>query len=136
MRTVFSVALLATALLAMNVRAADEKADLKPLEEMADKALKAYNEGDWKGFFADYAKSMAALATEQTFKALYTDQAMKNLGKYESKKLLDKETVLAGDFPLLVYEAKFEKAEKVKASFNFTKEDGKFKIMQVRFDKQ
>lgn len=135
MRTVFSVALLATALLAMNVRAADEKADSKALEEMADKALKGYNDGDWKVFYADYAKSMAALATEPVFKMMYQDQAMKNLGKYESKKLLDKETVVQGDTPLLVYEAKFEKAEKVKASFNFTKEDGKFKIMQIRFDK-
>ena len=116
-----------------NVRAAD--ADKAKLEATVDKVLKAYNEGDAKTFNGEYAKMMSAVATEQTFKTMYQDQYMKNLGKYESKKPLEKETVATGDFPLLVYEAKFEKAPKVKVSVNFTKDGDEFKLMQVRFDK-
>jgi hypothetical protein len=105
---------------------------MKGLEEKVDKLLKAYNDNDWKAFYTDYAKSMSALATEPTFKMLYVD---KGLGKIVSKKLIDKETVSAGDFPLLVYEAEFEKDKKIKVSVNFTKEDGQFKVMQVQFNK-
>ena len=105
---------------------------MKGLEEKVDKMLKAYNDNDWKAFFTDYAKSMAALATEPTYKMLYGD---KGFGKFVSKKLIDKETVSANDTPLLVYEAEFEKEKKVKISVNFTKEDGQLKVMQVQFNK-
>ena len=127
--------ILAVSVLGSEVHAAD-KLDPKPLEAIIDNALKGYNDGDYKVFFADYAKSMAAVATEQTFKSMYTDQYKKNLGDYVSRKPIDKETVLMGDFPLMVFDAEFSKEKKVKLSVNFTKEDGKFKIMQMRFDKQ
>ena len=49
------------------------------LEATLDKAMKAYNAGDWKAFFADYAPSMSAIATEQTFKAL----SVQSRGEFE-----------------------------------------------------
>ena len=140
MRSFRTVGLAAVAVLlcsfTLNAKAAAGK-DAPPevfkgLEEKVDKLLKAYNDNDWKAFFGDYAKSMSALATEPTYKMLYGD---KGFGKFVSKKLIDKETVSAGNLPLLVYEAEFEKEKKVKISVNFTKEDDQFKIMQVRFDK-
>jgi hypothetical protein len=117
---------------AMAARAAD--VDKAKLEKTVDTMLKAYNEGDAKTFNAQYAKTMAAVATEQTFNTLYKGQAMDKYGKFESKKAIDKETVATGDFPLLVYEGKFAKAEKVKISVNFTKDGDELKVMQVRFD--
>ena len=117
------------------VNAGEEKKVDAALEAKVDNVLKGYNDDDHKVFFADYAKSMAALATEQTFKTMYVNMAKKDFGKYVSKKLIPAQTVNTGDFPLLVYEGEFEKNKKVKISVNFTKEDGNFKIMQVRFDK-
>jgi hypothetical protein len=114
------------------VRAAD--ADKAKLEKTVDTLLKAYNEGDAKTFNAQYAKTMAAVATEQTFNTMYKGQYMEKFGKFESKKAIDKETVAIGDFPLLVFEGKFAKAEKVKIAVNFTKDGDEFKVMQVRFD--
>ena len=134
-RWIWAVAL-CVGLCAMNSRAASSKDAapevMKGLEEKVDKMLKGYNDNSWKDFFADYAKSMAALGTESTFKMLYAD---KGFGKFVSKKLIDKETVSSGDLPLLVYEAEFEKEKKVKVSVNFTKDGDQLKIMQVQFNK-
>jgi hypothetical protein len=132
-KKMIAVAMLMLTTVALNVHAAD--ADKKKLEETVDRLLKAYNEGDAKTFNAEYAKPMAAVATDATFKLLYQDTAMKNLGKYVSKTPLDKETVVAGDIALLVFEAKFEKADKVKVSVNFMKDGEDLKVQQVRMDK-
>jgi hypothetical protein len=104
-------------------------ADQKSLDAVVDKALVGYNAGDAKVFFADYAKMMAAIATDAAFDAMYKSQPF---GKYVSRQPIKAETVLAGDSPLLVYQAEFEKNKKVKISVNFTKEDGAFKVMQIQ----
>lgn len=97
--------------------------------------MKGYNAGDAKVFFADYAKLLSAVATPAMFDALYKNAAMKEYGKYESKSLLAKESVVDGETPLLVFAAKFEKNPKVKLSVNFMQEDGKPKVMQVTIEK-
>ncbi|MFN7976061.1 MAG: hypothetical protein U0166_27625 [Acidobacteriota bacterium] len=110
--------------------------DAAKLEGMLDNALKAYNAQDAKAFYADYAKSLAGIATDQAFNTMYKDGYMKDLGKFVSKTMVKEKSVVTGDFPLMVFNAKFDKNEKVTLSCNFTKEDGNFKIMQIRFDKQ
>ena len=107
----------------------------KPLDTMIEKAMTAYNAGDSKAFFADYAKLMESIATPATFDALYKNGAMKEHGKFVSRKLIGGESVVEGETPLLVYEAKFEKSARVKLSVNFMQEDGKPKLMQVTIEK-
>ena len=114
------------------VRAADAP---KPLDAMVEKAMTAYNAGDAKAFFADYAKMVEAIATPATFDVLYKNGALKEHGKFVSRKLLAANSVVEGETPLLVYEAKFEKSERVKLSVNFIQEDGKPKLMQVTIEK-
>lgn len=129
---------LALGLLLPALRADDEpKADLKKLEATMDKALKAYNEGDHKKFFADYAKAMRAIATEQTFNALYKEGAMKQFGKCKEKparKFLEKQSALTGEAILACWQAEFEKNKKVKISANFMKEGDAYKLMQIQFE--
>ena len=60
---------------------------------------------------------------------------MKEHGKFVSRKLIAGESVVEGETPLLVYEAKFEKSARVKLSVNFMQEDGKPKLMQVTIEK-
>lgn len=116
--------------------AADEKADRKALDEKLAKALKAYNEGDYKKFFADYAKSMKDIATEQTFKALYEGNYKKLFGKYKdgSMKFVPEGSLLEGEFLILWYSAEFDKAKKVKIGVNFQKEDKDYKFVQIQFN--
>lgn len=109
--------------------------DVAKLEGMLDNALKAYNAQDAKTFYADYAKSLAGIATPQAFETMYKNNYMVNFGKYVSKTMIKGESVTTGDFPLFVYTAEFEKNKKVKVSCNFTKEDGNYKIMQIQFAK-
>ena len=118
--------------LAMQLDAADAP---KPLDAIVEKAMKAYNEGDAKAFFADYAKLLSAVATPATFDALYKNGALKEFGKYVSKKLIAGQSVVEGETPLLVYEAKFEKNPRVKLAVNFMQEEGKPKVMQVTIEK-
>ena len=101
------------------------------LEATLDKAMKAYNAGDWKAFFADYAPSMSAIATEQTFKALYESGTKPQFGNYVSRTLIANESSINDEAPLLVYKAKFAKGE-AKLSVNFIKEGATMKIMQVQ----
>jgi hypothetical protein len=108
-------------------------ADGKALDAMVDKAMAGYNASDAKAFFADYAKLVAAVATETTFNAMYKGVYFQTYGKYVSRQPIKAETVLEGDTPLLVYQAEFERNKKVKISVNFIKEDGAFKVMQIQF---
>lgn len=114
------------------LRAADAP---KPLDAMVEKTMKAYNDQDSKAFFADYAKAMSAIASPAMFDALYKNMALKEFGKYVSKSFIAGQSVVQGETPLLVFEAKFEKNPKVKLAFNFMQEDGKPKVMQVTIEK-
>ena len=129
---IFSILTATLAFFTAPLHAADAP---KALDAIVENAMKGYNAGDAKIFFTDYAKSLSSIATPAMFDALYTNMAMKEFGKYVSKKLIAGESVVQGETPLLVYEAKFEKNPKVKLSINFMQEDGKPKLMQVTIAK-
>jgi hypothetical protein len=134
MKTLFRILLfLCFAVCVSSAARAETPVDPKPLEAMLDKALAGYNAGNHTAFYADYAKSMAGIATEAVFNSMYRGMYLPTYGKYISRTPIKAETVLLGDLPLLVYSAEFEKNKKVKISVNFTKEDGAFKIMQIQF---
>ncbi len=111
----------------------DKPADMKAIDAIVSKAMKAYNDADYKKFFADYAKAMSVLATEQTFNALYKTGAMPTYGKFKSMKFIEKVSVTKGDFLLINYEAEFEK-KKAKLQVNFMKEDGVYRIQQLQIN--
>lgn len=114
---------------------AADSTELKKLDTMIDKALTAYNNKDWKAFYADWAESMSSIATEQSFNALYTGMYQNNFGHYKSRKPIPAETVLSCDSPvgLIVSSGVFEKNEKVKISVNVIREKDSWKIMQIQF---
>ncbi|HMP02323.1 MAG TPA: hypothetical protein PKD86_15205 [Gemmatales bacterium] len=116
-----------------NAGAVEDKANVKDLEAIIDAAMKAYNEADWKAFFKDYSKDMAAIASEPTFKALYgPNAAMGQFGKFVKRlELIKDQSVLEGENVLAHWHAEFAKNKKVKISVNFVKEDGKYRIQQI-----
>jgi hypothetical protein len=111
-------------------------AKVKALEASIDRALTAYNRQDAKAFYAEYTSAMAMdpAAAERSFKATYDDD-MKDLGKYVSRKMIKDDSVLEGDAPLFVYEAKFTSAPKVRVSVHFTKDGNTSKIINIELDK-
>ncbi len=111
----------------------DKPADMKAIDAIVSKAMKAYNEGDHKKFFADYAKAMSVIANEQTFNALYKMGAMATFGKFKSMKFIEKGSVTKGDFLLINYEGTFDK-KKGLIQVNFMKEDGKYRIQQLQIN--
>src|SRR5262245_27673049 len=62
----------------------DDKLQPK-LDTIVDNAMKGYNAGDAKAFFADYASTVSAIATPENYKAMYEDAHKAKLGKFVSK---------------------------------------------------
>ncbi len=108
---------------------------LEVLELLADSALKGYNFQDYVKFYEYFAQQMDPVTAKQHFKTLYTAECWQNLGYLDSKKLLRHKSSLDSDFPLLVYEAKFEKHDRVLVRVNFIKEYDNYRITRIRFDK-
>jgi|GEM_PF-3220511 len=107
-------------------------ADAPPanLDKMVQNAMKAFNAGDAKAFFADYSKSSSAIATPEIYKAMYEDMYKAKVGKFVSMTFVPAESSINDDAPLLIYAGKFEKGTG-KIAVNFIKEDAGLKIIQV-----
>jgi hypothetical protein len=110
-------------------QAAEAKADLSKLTALAEKALKAYNEDDAKTL-ASLCSKEGTLTEENVKKDLLGDK--KGLyGKVLDKQLNKNECILAGDFLVVSYTAKFEKNAKVRVVINCTPEGKDFSILQI-----
>src|SRR6218665_421330 len=101
-----------------SVRADEKPADPKLLEAATEKLLAAYNKDDAKAFFADYAKSVATIATPETYDALYKNISKKSYGDYvpKSLKLRKEGSLLMGDFLVVYFTAEFTKEKKALVS--------------------
>ncbi len=117
---------------------AEPMADPKQLTAQVEKLLAAYNKDDSKTFYADWAKSVAAITTPQTYDLLFKNMAKKELGDYQPNTLaLRKEgSVLSGEFLVVYFEAKFAQDVPGLVSVNFQHEDGKYKFLQVQLSKK
>jgi hypothetical protein len=116
--------------------AADEKIDVKVLEANLEKALKAYNSDDSKGFWAEFCKAADPLKTKETFDALYTNGYKKLYGKLVKRgDLMKDKSVLDGEIGLARYNAEFEKGKKLEIDVNWVKEDKTIKFMQIQINK-
>jgi hypothetical protein len=121
-------------LLPANWLAADEKIDVKALEKTVDRALKAYNDGDSKKFWSEFASRVDALKTKETFDALYTNGYKVMLGKFVARGSLVKEkSVLEGERGAVIWESQFEKSKKVRIEVNWEIESKEIKLIQMQF---
>jgi len=108
---------------------------INSLGVLVDKTMEGYNLENYVDFYRYFANKMDSIVASRYFKALYVDVYKKDLGYLESKKLLLQESVLDPGFPVLVYECKFENFDKVLLIVNFIKEEGAYRITQVRLSK-
>jgi hypothetical protein len=118
---------------------ADEPmADAKQLTAQVEKLLLAYNKDDTKAFYADWAKAVEAIATAQTYDALYKQGAKKELGEYQAGSLAFRKegSVLTGDFLVVYFDSKFANGVAGTVSVNFQKEAGGYKFIQVQLAKK
>ena len=105
------------------------------LEILVDEALLAYNSEDYLKFFEYFAKEMDPITTEQYFRAVYLNGHKRQLGDFLSKEMIQEQSRLDPDLPMLVYEAVFTKNRNVIIIVNFTKEYDNYRIERIRFDK-
>lgn len=109
--------------------------ELKSLESMVDNALKAYNEGNFKAFYADFAKKTEKITTEQVFKMLYGDETKAKLGKFVKRlNFLKDQSVLSGEMLVGQWEAEFEKKKNAKLLCSLLLEEGKHRFLQISLD--
>ncbi len=110
------------------------EAEFKTMNPQVDRAMAAYNKGDWKAFYADFAKMMAGIATEQAFKTLYTDMYKPKYGNYKSRKLAASRSSGSPMNAVVSYDGVFDKGP-AKIDINFIKEGSAWKLQQVQFNK-
>ena len=103
---------------------------------LTNKALVAYNSENYTDFRSCFADSMSSAVTKSYFKEVFLGTYKKNLGFVESVKFLKNQSSLDPDFPTLLYSAEFEKYKQVLITVNFMNENGRYRITQLRFDKQ
>jgi hypothetical protein len=107
---------------------------LKNLEMMLDNALKAYNDGNWKVFYADFSKRAEALKTEHVFKLLFGEETKAKFGKYVKRRaFLSDKSVLSGEAVVAQWDAEFEKLKNGKITCNLLFEEGKYRFVQISF---
>ncbi len=112
--------------------AAEDKIDVKALEETLERALKAYNADDHQKFWVEFCTAANALKTKETFDALYTNGYKKAYGKFvKLGDMLKDKSVLEGEIGLVRYNAEFEKNKKVEIDVNWVREDNKIRFMQI-----
>lgn len=108
--------------------------DLKVLEAMLDNALKGYNEGNWKVFYADFSKRAPALTTEHVFKLLFGEETKAKFGKYVKRRaFLSDQSVLTGEAVVAQWDAEFDKCKNGKIICNLLYEEGKYRFIQISF---
>ncbi len=106
------------------------EAYLKVLDPMVDNAMEGYNKEDFKMYYKDLPKAMAAIGTEIGFKSVVLNMYKKKTGNLKSKTFLSK-SVFNKPAPLVYYEGDFEKG-KFPIAVNFQLQtDGTYKIMQI-----
>jgi hypothetical protein len=120
----------------LTIAAEEEKFDIKVLEKNLDRALKAYNDGDSKNFWAELAKSVDALKTKETYDALYTIGYKPIYGKLVNRgEMIKDKSSLEGPIGLVRYLAEFEKDKKVEIDVNWAKEGKDVKFIQIQINK-
>ncbi len=105
------------------------------LEILANEALEGYNLEDYIKFYQYFSKDMSGLTSKEYFKAVFLDSYKKDLGDIIAKKLLAEKSFLDSNYPILVYNGTFEKANNVLVTINFEKEYDSYRISMIRFDR-
>lgn len=101
---------------------------------MLDNVLRAYNDGNWKVFYADFSKRAEALTTEQVFKLLFGEETKAKFGKFLKRRaLLSDKSVLTGEAVVAHWDAEFEKVKNAKIICNLLFEEGKYRFVQISF---
>jgi hypothetical protein len=118
------------------IAAEEEKIDVKVLEKNLDRALQAYNNDDHKKFWAEFAKTVDALKTKETYEALYTNGYKPMYGKLLKRgEMIKDKSALEGPVGLVRYLAEFEKNKKVEIDVNWEKEGKEVKFIQIQINK-
>jgi hypothetical protein len=120
----------------VSAAAGADRIDVKALENSLARALKAYNDGDHKKFWAEFSSTVNALKTKETFDALYTNGYKKTYGKFVKRgDLIKDKSELKGEIGAVQYGAEFEKDKKLVIAVNWVKEGKKIKFMQILIGK-
>ncbi len=107
----------------------------RELAAVLEPALAAYNAGDQKALFADFAQTATPPATDRIFTELYEGYYKVDFGRIVALRPYTPETTLNAEFGMLVYLAQFERVKLARISANFVRENGTPKIVQLRFER-
>ncbi|MCF7907564.1 MAG: hypothetical protein K9L86_01635 [Candidatus Omnitrophica bacterium] len=105
------------------------------LDILVGEALQAYNSEDYIKFFEYFSKEMSPVTTKQYFKALYINGYKRDLGEFHLRELIENDSSLDPDFPMMVYKGQFAKCDDARIVVNFAREYDNYRIKRIRIDR-
>ena len=108
---------------------------LKTLSLLAQKSFSGYNSANYEDFIEYCSAKTKSLITKEYFENLYMQIYKKDFGQIIVFRPLLEECQLDQNFPVLVYQAKFEEYDEVLVTVNFMREYDTYRITRIEFDK-
>jgi len=105
---------------------------IKEYSPVVEEALDAYNNENHQEFYKNFSNTKKD-KTKKMFQFKWKDLNKKRYGELQEEKLLKKECIMTDPYPVLVYEAVFEKDKSVKIKATFVQEDKKYKLFALTF---
>jgi len=102
---------------------------------LAHNSFFGYNASSYEAFIEYCAVKTKALITKEYFENLYMQIYKKDLGQIVKFRPLLEECVFHQDYPILTYQAKFERHDNVLVTVNFMREFDNYRITRIEFDK-
>jgi hypothetical protein len=100
---------------------------------LVTETLNAYNNGNHAQFYGNFASGRLS-KTKKAFSVIWQEGYKGKYGNYISRKLVREMCSFNDMYPLLVYNAKFEKQDNVTIKVSFKKEGSLYRIFYMRFD--
>jgi hypothetical protein len=104
------------------------------LEHVLATAIHAYNAGDEATFLGLFAKNANPPATSEIYRAVFEGVHRETLGRCTGFGVVPMQADPGIEPDMLVCSAQFEKAPRAIIGANFTREDGGWKLLQLRFE--
>jgi len=108
---------------------------LKTLSLLASRSFSGYNSSSYEEFIKYCAVKTKSLITKEYFENLYLQIYKKDLGQIIMFRPLLEECRFDYDFPVITYQARFERYNNVLVTVNFMHEHDNYRITRIEFDK-
>lgn len=105
------------------------------MNRVLDAAMNAWEQRDAKAFYAQFATAHVPADSVAVFDRLFLGVYADEFGAITAKTFVPKESTADGELGTLAFNAECTKHPKARLTANFVRENGQFKLSQIRMEK-